>query len=500
MALTDPPAVTDAHDLPATELVRLLREGEVASGELLDHFLDRVDRVDGAINAVVALDAERARERAAAADAARARGESWGPLHGLPMTVKDAFETEGVVTTSGAPELRDHVPATDAEAVARLKAAGAVVFGKTNLPLYAGDLQTYNDVYGRTNNPWAPDRTVGGSSGGSAAALAAGMTGLELGSDIGGSIRNPAHFCGVFGLKPTWGIVPERGHIPGPPGSLAPSDVGVIGPLGRSAADLELALGVLAGPDGDDAAGWRLALPPARNGGAVEGLRVATWFDDPFVPIARETRALLDAAAGALAGAGAEVTAVDPPVGLGDLARSWERLVLPLVAARLSEEEFAAFCAGADASPVAEDDGPTTRALRAMTSRHRDWASAHEARHRHRRRFAELFEHYDVLLAPVMPTAAHPHDTRTDITARVVDVDGDARSYLEGMYWCGGIGTLLVPVAVPPIGRTHAGLPVGVQVVAPHLHDLTAIAVAGHLEQLLGGFVPPPASARAAAG
>jgi amidase len=500
MSPPDVPALDDLHDLPAAELVRLLREGEVASAELLDHFLDRIDRLDGAINAVVALDAERARERAAAADAARARGESWGPLHGLPMTVKDAFETEGLATTSGAPELRDHVPAADADAVARLKAAGAIVFGKTNLPLYAGDLQTYNEVYGRTNNPWALDRTVGGSSGGSAAALAAGLTGLELGSDIGGSIRNPAHFCGVFGLKPTWGIVPERGHIPGPPGSLAPTDVGVMGPLGRSAADLALGLDVLAGPAGDDAAGWRLDLPPARNGGAVEGLRVATWFDDPFVPIARDTRALLDAAASALAGAGADVTAIDPPVGLGDLARSWERLVLPLVAGRLSDDDFAAFCAAADATPVTEDEEPSMRALRAMTCRQRDWASAHEARHRHRRRFAELFRRHDVLLAPVMPTAAYPHDTETDITLRVVDVDGEARSYFEGMYWAGGIGTLLLPVAVPPIGRTPDGLPVGVQVVAPHLHDRTAIAVAGHLEHLVGGFVPPPALAGAPAG
>ncbi|HEV7760491.1 MAG TPA: amidase family protein, partial [Acidimicrobiales bacterium] len=216
--------MTDLHFLPAVELCRLLASGEVSSVELLDHFLRRVDEVDGPLNAVVALDADRARQRAAEADAARARGESWGALHGLPMTIKDAFETEGLVTTSGAPELGDHVPTTDAVAVARLKAAGAIVFGKTNLPIYAGDVQTYNEVYGRTNNPWALDRTAGGSSGGAAAAVAAGLTGLELGSDIGGSIRNPAHFCGVFGLKTTWGIVPGRGHIPGPPGTLSAAD------------------------------------------------------------------------------------------------------------------------------------------------------------------------------------------------------------------------------------------------------------------------------------
>jgi amidase len=484
----------DLHFLPATELTRLLREGEVSSSELLELFLARVEEHNPAVNAVVALDAERARTRAAEADAARRRGESWGALHGLPMTIKDAFETEGLVTTSGAPELRDHVPDADADAVARLKAAGAVVFGKTNLPRYASDLQSYNDVYGRTNNPWALDRGPGGSSGGAAAALASGLTGFELGSDIGGSIRNPAHFCGVFGLKPTWGVVSSRGHIPGPPGTLRHADVNVTGPMGRSAGDLALGLDVLAGPSDEDAVGWRLDLPPARNGGAVTGLRVATWFEDPEAPIADDTRVLLDDAAKALAGAGAHVVAVEPPVRLDALARSWDRLVLPIVGMELSDDDFAAF-ATVDATPVDPDESWGVRAVRAVTERHRDWIRADEERQRHRRAFAALFRDHDVLLAPVMPTAAFPHDTETDVASRRLDVDGETRPYLDGVRWNGGIGTLLLPVAVPPIGRTSAGLPVGVQVVAPYLHDRTAIAVAGHLEKLLGGFVPPPAFA-----
>jgi amidase len=486
--------VTDLHFLPAVELCRLIDTGEVSSGELLDHFLRRVDELDGGINAVVALDAERARERAAAADAASARGERWGPLHGLPMTVKDAFETEGLVTTSGAPQLREHVPAADADAVARLKAAGAVVFGKTNLPLYAGDVQTYNEVYGRTNNPWDLDRTCGGSSGGAAAALAAGLTGLELGSDIGGSIRNPAHFCGVFGLKTTWGVVSGRGHIPGPPGSLSTADVGVFGPLGRSAADLALGLEVLAAPAAADAVAWRLELPPPRNGGDPAGLRVATWFDDPEVPVAADVRALLDATAAALADAGATVTPVDPPVDLAALARSWERLVVPVVAAGLPEEAFAALAA-AEMPPPAEgvvEEG-AARAQRAVVQRHRDWLRANEARQRHRAAFAELFRHHDVLLAPVMPTAAFPHDTESAMAERTIDVDGATRPYWDNLGWNGGIGTLLLPVAVPPVGRTPGGLPVGVQIVAPHLEDRTAVAVAAHVEHLLGGFTPPPA-------
>jgi amidase len=486
--------VTDLHFLPAAELCRLLASGEASSVELLDHFLRRIDEVGGPLNAVVALDEERARRRAADADQARSRGESWGPLHGLPMTVKDVFETEGVATTSGATVLRDHVPTADATAVARLKEAGAVVFGKTNTPLYAGDIQTYNDVYGRTNNPWALDRTPGGSSGGSAAAVAAGLTGFELGSDIGGSIRTPAHLCGVFGLKPTWGLVPALGHIPPAPGSRQEYDVGVFGPLGRSAADLALGLDVLAGPDDAAAVGWRLDLPPARHGGALAGLRVATWFDDPSVPVAGDVQTLLDDAAAALAGDGAAVTAVDPPVGLRDLARSWSQLVLPVIASALPDEMFAAFT-GVEATPEQPDEDSATGMLRAMVLRHRDWMGADERRQRHRAAFAELFRHHDVLLVPVMPTTAFPHDTESEIPVRTVDVDGASRPYVEWLYWNGGIGTLLLPVAVPPIGRTPEGLPVGVQVVAPHLEDRTAIAVAGHLERLLGGFTPPPAFA-----
>lgn len=483
--------MTDLHVLPATELCRLLAAGEVSSLELLDHFLARVDTLNGPLNAVVALDAEGARARAAEADAARARGESWGPLHGLPMTIKDAFETEGLVTTSGAPKLRDHVPASDAVAVSRLKSAGAVVFGKTNLPLYAGDLQTFNEVYGRTANPWALDRTPGGSSGGAAAAVAAGLTGFELGSDIGGSIRNPAHSCGVFGLKVSYGLVPMRGHIPGPPGSLAAADVGVAGPLGRSAGDLALGFDVLAGPDEWDAVGWRLDLPPARNGGELAGLRVATWFDDPACPVAADTRACLQDAADALASGGARVETAWPEVTLAALARSWEDLVLPVMSAGLAENVFAGFAAIED-TPEAPDEDAATRSLRSITMRHRRWLSCDERRQHHRAAFAEFFRHHDVLLAPVMPTAAFPHDTEGEIPFRTLEVDGVTRPYMDGLVWNGAIGTVLLPVAVPPVGRTPEGLPVGVQVIAPYLEDRTALAVAGHIERLLGGFTPPP--------
>ena len=206
--------MTDLAFRSATDLVAALRKREISSREALDHFLARAERFNPGINAIVAWDIEAARARAGAADAATARGQSWGPLHGLPMTIKDSIEVVGMPTTCGAPELREHRAVVNAPAVQRLLDAGAVLFGKTNLPIYAGDFQSYNEVYGTTNNPWDVTRIPGGSSGGAAAALAAGLTGFELGSDIGGSIRNPAHFCGVYGLKPSWGVVPSRGHIP----------------------------------------------------------------------------------------------------------------------------------------------------------------------------------------------------------------------------------------------------------------------------------------------
>jgi amidase len=253
----------------AVELVDAIRNREVSSRELLDHYLKRIAQVNPKLNAVVTLDAERAGKRAAEADEALVRGQSWGPLHGLPISVKDLFETAGIRTTAGALRFSGHVPATDAVAVARLEAAGAIVMGKTNTPVFGSDAQSYNKVFGTTNNPWDLSRSPGGSSGGSAAAIAGGLTGLELGSDIGGSIRGPAHCCGVYGIKPTYGIIPMRGHIPPVPGTLAEIDIVAAGPIARSADDLELALLALAGPSSERKIAWRLELPRPRRSSPV---------------------------------------------------------------------------------------------------------------------------------------------------------------------------------------------------------------------------------------
>jgi len=475
----------------ATALRQAITDREISSRELLDQLLSRADQVNPALNAIVAWDTDRARAAAAAADDATARGEAAGPLHGLPMTVKDTFETEGLVTTSGAAELAHYVPQTDAVTVARLKEAGAIIFGKTNTPLYAGDMQTYNDVYGRTNNPWDLTRTAGGSSGGAAAAVAAGLTPLELGSDIGGSIRNPAHYNGVYGLKPSWGIVPTRGHIPGPPGGLVETDVGVAGPIARSVADLRLALGLLAGPLPDDAAGWRLELDPGPDLSEVSELRIATVFGEgtDVTPVARDVRANLDAFAARLADAGARVEAVALPVPLAEGFRSWRDLVMPIFGLGLPEQEFQQL---AKLENVPGHD-PELVMGRALTGRFRSWMRANQRRQHQRAAWAGFFEQYDAVLAPVMPTAAFPHDTDRPMEKRLVDIDGVAVSYFTGAAWVGAIGSALLPVITLPTGPSPAGLPVGVQVIGPFLSDLRLLRIAELLDAAAGpGFIPPP--------
>ena len=481
----------DPTSATTTELTLALREKQVSSREVLDALLAHVEQRNPALNAIVTLDVDRARAAATAADEATARGAAAGALHGLPMTVKDVYETEGLVTTSGAPELKDHIPTTDALAVGRLKQAGAIIFGKTNTPLYAGDLQTYNDVFGRTNNPWDTSRTTGGSSGGSAAAIAAGLSPLELGSDIGGSIRNPAHFNGVYGLKPSWGVVPSRGHIPGPPGNLIETDVNCNGPLARSLADLRLALGVVAGPVPEDAAGWRLELDPGAPIGDTSSLRIATVFDDgdSLVPIAAEVRAILDDFAARADAAGAKVEQAPLPVSLTDGFRAWQDLVLPIMGTGLSDDDYSAFTP----LDLVEGDDPAINAGRAMVSRYRTWLIANARRQHQRAAWAGLFERYDAVLAPVMPTAAFPHDTERSIMERTLDVDGTAVPHLMLIAWCGAIGAMLLPVVTLPAGLTPSGLPVGVQMIGPFLSDARLLRIAEVLDQAAGpGFTPPP--------
>ncbi len=474
----------------AADLTALLRRRECSARELLDHHLARIAARNPALNAVVTLDVERARARADAADAALARGESWGPLHGVPMTVKETFETEGLRTTAGFEPFTDHVPAADAVAVARLKAAGAVVFGKTNTPVLAGDWQSYNPLFGVTHNPWDVSRTPGGSSGGSAAALAAGLTPLELGSDIAGSIRVPAHWCGVYGHKPTHGIIPQRGHIPGPPGTLGEADLATMGPMARSAADLDLALSVLAGPRRDRATAWHLALPAPRHE-TLRGYRVAAWLDDAAYPVDAEVAARLEAAVAALERAGVRVDRTPPDgIDLADVVRTYVELLWPLMVAGVPEELFDGLVAAAAGGGT----DPFTVLARTSTLRHRDWLRANERRERLCARLATCFEQYDVLLMPTNQIPALAHDHSEPMPARSIRVNGAERPYFDLLAWIALATTTLHPATTAPVGRTRGGLPVGIQIVGPYLEDRTPIAFAGHLAGVVGGFVAPPGS------
>ncbi len=486
-------AMADWAHAGAARLAAALRAGDVSSRELLDLYLARVEAADPALNAVVTLDAERAHGLARAADEALARGEPAGPLHGLPVTIKDTIETEGLRTTSGAPWLAGHVPDRDATAVARLKAAGAIVFGKTNCPLYGGDAQSENVVFGTTGNPWDTDRSPGGSSGGSAAALAAGQTALELGSDIGGSVRNPAHYCGVYGHKPSFGIIPTRGHIPPPPGALSPVDLAVVGPLGRAAEDLALALDVLAGPDETDGPAWRLDLPAPRAS-SLEGYRVAGWLEDPACPIDSTVGDVLSDAVDALARAGASIDSRRrPDFALSEAHRTYQRLLYGATTAGLANRVYGTLLAKAEELEPT-DDGRSARYLRDGTARHRDWLAADEQRAGYRERWRDFFKDFDILLCPTVPTTAIRHD-HSNINRRTITVTGETRDYWDQIIWAGMASMAGLPATVAPVGRASDGLPVGIQIMGPYLEDSSTIDFAQRLAEVVGGYEPPPAFA-----
>jgi amidase len=478
---------------PAHDLAAAIRRRELSSRELLDHFLARVERLNPPLNAVVTLDVEGARRAADAADAAVARGDATGPLHGIPMTVKDTYETAGMRTTCGFSPWSDHVPKADAETVRRLRDAGAIIFGKTNTPALASDWQTHNPIFGVSNNPWDTTRTTGGSSGGAAAAVATGMTALELGSDIGGSIRIPSSWCGVCGHKPSFGVVPQQGHLPPPPGTLADTDLGVMGPIARTVDDLEIALDVLAGPHGHDAAGWRLALPTARAT-SLGALRLAAWFDDPAYPVDPEMRGVLEEAVASLRAAGARVAEGRPDVDLREVVDTYQRLLYPILLGGMAQATFDSFVALAARLPP-EDESPLARSVRFATLRHRDWLFAHERREGIRARMAAFFRGTDALLMPVTVVPAIPHDLSEPFTDRVIRHDGHERPYTDLFGWIALTTLAYLPATVVPVGRTRAGLPVGVQIVGPYLEDRTALAAGRRIAEVIGGFAPPPGAA-----
>jgi len=465
----------------AFELARDIKKRELTSREVLAFFLKRVEQFNPKLNSVVQLDLDRARRRADEADAAASRGEDWGPLHGVPLTVKDAFVTEGIVSTNGMPEFKDFIPNRNADGVQRYIDAGAIVFGKTNVPYMSSDLQSYNDIYGTTNNPWDLSRTCGGSSGGPAASLAAGLTPLEIGSDIGGSIRTPAHFNGVFGHKPSYGIVSQRGHLPWHE-TLNEGDLWVVGPLGITAGDIQQAFHLLLGPPADRALGWKVDLPTARTTD-VKTLRVATYFEDPACELDSEAKRLLESAAKSLEMEGAQVHwQTKPDIDFDENHSVYMQLLWVYMTMDTLEEQKQQMRQAGDNSALIE----------AMDISHADWVALHERRLQLSAKWADFFKNYDVLLAPVTHVPAFKHDHSDDMVTRTLMVNGKERPYLDLLFWSGFSLSTYLPASVAPAGRTAGNLPVGVQIIGPYLEDWTTLAVAAMLEKCHQGFEPPP--------
>jgi len=475
--------------LSSVELAALIRRKEISSLELTQHYIDRIERLDGEINAVIVRDFEAALVAAGAADKALADGADPGPLHGIPMTIKEQYHVSGLPTTFGYPALANNVPDWDSDVVTAYRNAGAVMMGKTNTPVGGADFQTYNDLYGTTNNPWDIDRVPGGSSGGSAAAAAAGMTAMETGSDIGGSIRNPAHFCGVYGHKPTWGVVSQCGHSallqPGPG-----TDLVVCGPLTRSAEDLALSLGIISGPAYINRRGWRLDLPrPVK--GRLDEFRVAVWPSDDNAPVDTEIADRIQFLGETLAKTGATVSdAARPDIDIRSGFETYLHLLHSVMAAGVSGEQYERNQRYADATDPADRSDQAIMS-RAMVLSHADWLRANGRRERLRYAWDAFFGEWDILLCPEMATTAFEHN-HAPFLLRTVEVNGQPQPYFQQLFWSGIITGPLLPSTVFPTGVSRAGLPIGVQAVGNAFDDYITIDFARLLAEEIGGFLPPP--------
>ena len=466
-------------NLSATEIARIIRGKQASPVDVAQAHLERIEQLNPALNAIVTI-AEDAIDRARACEAAQMNGNDVGPLHGLPVTVKDTIDTAGLRTTSGSRIRAHHVPEQDAASVARLKAAGAIVLGKTNTPEMAVPYETDNPVFGRTNNPHNPLTTPGGSSGGEAAAIAACLSPAGLGSDLSGSIRVPAHFCGIAGLKPTAGRVPMDGHTPAAPGVVA---LGAsIGPMARRVEDLALLFKVLAEPTQFEAAQKGIEV---LNPTALRGFRVAWYTDDEVTPVSDEIRTAVQNAAKALADAGLEVIEVTPP-GISKSSRLWIDLF-----SRAANSEIAALYQGREV-----EAGPqVARLLREVNHATPDFqekiekaerlAEAVLERERRREELLQWMKATPLMLAPVGATAAFEHG------AERVAVGGKSISVFRAFSYSQTFNVLGLPSVAVPAGRTANGLPIGLQVVGRPFEERNVLTAAALLEASLGGWQKP---------
>ncbi len=467
----------------ATEMLTALRARKVSSTELVEMHLKRIDQRDGALNSIPIRTADRAREAAQRADAAIGRGLRT-PLLGLPMTLKESTQTAGLPQTAGIPALKDYCPKQDGPLASSVFAAGACLLGKTNIPVALGDWQADSPIYGRTNNPWDLDRTPGGSTGGGGAALAAGLTPLEIGSDIGGSIRVPGAYCGVYGHRPSETAIPREGSFPLADLPNPAALMGVQGPLARSAVDLEMLFDVIAGPVlGEDAA-WRLALPQARQA-RLQDFRVAVMPAMPWVRPASDMQGKVESLATFLSQRGAKVAQAMPDVDFEQYFRDYLCLLtVQTTQGQTREEREAAAKGSADASVLgAQAEGLTIDAAGYLALlRRRELA---------RGVWRSFFTNWDVLIGPMTLDVAFPHQSGA-FSERKLLIDNEPVSYaLNLVYpmWAIFAGQ---PSTAFPAGFNRDGLPLGLQAIGPYLEDRTTLRFAQLLEREWQGFQPPP--------
>ncbi len=482
-----PPAL---HFQTAKQLASAVRKKKIGCLELLDHYLDRVEAHNPKLNAIIAKNVEGARKRAKVADKAVKKGGKLGPLHGVPMTIKESFDVAGYPTTWGLPALKDHRAEANSLLAQRMIDAGVNLFGKTNVPLLLADYQAFNDIYGTTNNPWDLSRTPGGSSGGSAAALAAGLTGIEAGSDIGSSIRNPAHYCGVYGHKPTWDVVSHKGHSIF--GSVSGSDIAVVGPMARGAEDLEIALDVVAGPDEIDGRGWTLTLPRSKKK-KLRDFKVAVVLDDPHAEVDHSVQAELQKLADFLGKKKLKVSdKARPAFDTAEIHEVYMRLLRAATSARTPADQYQRIQERVATLPP-DDKSSNAQMLRGVVTTHMEWLALNERRNRLRLAWDAFFKDYDLLLCPVTASAAFPHDHSTDRETRTIVVNNKKVPAFDQLFWAGYTCVTYLPATTAPIGQTSDGLPIGVQIVGPQYGDYSCIQFAKLLEQDYRSFQPPPA-------
>jgi amidase len=472
----------------ATAMLRALRQRHISAVELLELHLQRIEHYNPLLNAIVTPNYDNARRAAAQADTAQAQDED-RRLLGLPVTIKDCIYVKGLPTTGGLPERAEAIAEADAPLAARIRAAGAVVMGKTNVPPYAGDWQSNNPLFGRSNNPWDLTRTPGGSTGGGAAAIAAGLTPLGFGADLAGSIRVPAVFCGIYGHRPSQTAVPYRGHFPG---SNAPKTMpGMVaqGPLARSAEDLELALDVIAGPDVDEDVAWRLEVPLARHNRLTD-FRVAVLPQIGWLPVDDEIITALDELATQLGRVGVQVKVIQPEA-FADLRdyfntyvsilAAWSTTGRPREKCLEEAENERRYASTFDS--LAWADG-----LEASASDYIIWFGR---RDQYRAALRDFFKEWDVLLSPANFVNAFPH-TDAPREERWFNMNGERVRYgWQSVY--PSLATLSGhPATAFPFRQTRSGLPIGLQAVGPYLEDRTPIRFAALVAREFGGFRRPP--------